>query len=140
LNLRTNEVSFPFGLDDIENVVWKEDGRYVAYSAPNTIDVWDKTGRYIMEKKRKDDRYLSILMIKNISTDKMLLKKDIPRDVDDITWSPDFSAVALLTYTDKISKSWGDLIPAFVGHPYFIKTFYLEVYMISPVISSIIEK
>jgi hypothetical protein len=128
LDLKTNEISFPFGLDDIENTVWNKAGRYVAYSAPNTVIVWDKTGRYVLSKKNKDDRYPSILVIKDISTGKTLLRKDIGKYVADITWAPDSSAVALLTYTSRMSLSPGELLAAASGHPYFIKTFDVEVY------------
>jgi hypothetical protein len=131
LDLAAKEISFPFGIDRLQNPVWNKDGRYVAYSAPNTIDVWDKTGRYIETQKNKDDRYPSILVIQDISTGRTLLRKDIEQYVDDITWSPDSSAVALITYTDRKSKSLGDLIPAIAGHPYFIKTYSLKIYDLS---------
>ena len=132
LDLKTNQISFPFGTDRVENIVWHEEGRYVAYSAPNIVDVWDREGRVILSTKQNEqDSSLSILFIKDISTGKTLLRKGIAKYVDDITWSPDSSAVALLTFTDKISKSPGDLIPALAGHPYFIKTFYLEIYDLS---------
>lgn len=131
LNLNTNEISFPFGIADLENVVWNEDGRHVAYSAPNTVTLWDEKGRYVVAKKIKDDRYPSILLIKDISTGRTLLTKDIEKYVYDITWSPDSSAVALLTYTSRMSRSPGELLAAAAGHPYFIKTFYLEVYDLS---------
>jgi hypothetical protein len=131
LNLNTKEISFPFGIADLENVVWNEDGRYVAYSAPNTVTLWDEKGRYVVSKKIKDDRYPSILLIKDISTGRTLLTKDIEKYVYDITWSPDSSTVALLTYTSRMSLSPGELLAAAAGHPYFIKTFYLEVYDLS---------
>jgi hypothetical protein len=131
LDLKTNEISFPFGLDGIENTVWNKAGRYVAYSAPNTVTVWDKTGRYILTKKIKDHRYPSILVIKDISTGKTLLRKNLGQYVADIAWAPISSAVALLAYTSRMSLSPGELLAAAAGHPYFIKTFYVEVYDLS---------
>jgi hypothetical protein len=131
LDLKTNEISFPFGLDDIENAVWNEEGRDVAYLAPNRVVVWDKTGRYVESKKNRDDRYPSILVIKDISTGKTLLRKSLGKYVADITWAPDSSAVALLTYTERISLSPGELLAAAAGHPYPIRSFSLDVYDLS---------
>jgi hypothetical protein len=131
LDLNTQEVSFPFDLDDIENPVWNKDGRYVAYSAPNTVNVWDKKGRYVESKKNRDDRYPSILVIEDISTGKTLLRQNLEKYVADITWAPDSSAVALLTYTERISLSPGELLAAATGHPYPIRSFFLEVYDLS---------
>jgi len=114
IDLNSKEISFPFGLDELEHVVWNKEGSYIAYSAP--------------EKGFPSRR---ILVIKDISKGKTLLRKSVGKFVSDISWSPDSSSVALLTYIAKISKSPGELLAATAGHPYFIKTFYLEIYDLS---------
>jgi hypothetical protein len=111
VNLQTKEISFPFGLDELEHIVWNNNGQSVAYSTPR-------------------DQGVS-LVIHDISQDKTLLRKGMEKYISDITWSPDSSAVALLTYTERTSTSPGDILAGCVGHPYPIRTFYLEIYDLS---------
>jgi hypothetical protein len=77
------------------------------------------------------DTSQSFLVIKDIPNGQSLLRRKIGKYVSDITWSPDSSAVALLTFTDRISKWPDELLAAAAGHPYFINTFYLEIYDLS---------
>jgi hypothetical protein len=114
IDVNSKEISFPFGLDPLNQIVWNREGQHVAYATPKNRNLSQ-----------------AILVIKDIPTGKTLLRKDIGKYVSDITWSPDSSAVALLTFTDRISKWPGELLAAVAGHPYFIRTFYLEVYDLS---------
>ncbi len=113
IDLNTKEISFPFGLDHLKHVTWNREGQYVAYSIDET------------------DSSESVLVIKDISKQKTLLRKNLGNYVSDITWSPDSSSVALLTYTSRRSLSPRDLLAAAAGHHIFFKTFYLKVYDLS---------
>jgi hypothetical protein len=113
INLNTKEISFPFGLDYLKHVTWNKEAQYVAYS----ID--------------EADSLESVLLIKDISKQKTLLRQNLRNYVSDITWSPDSSSVALLTYTSRRSLSPRDLLAAAAGHHIFFKTFYLKVYDLS---------
>jgi hypothetical protein len=113
IDLNTKEISFPFGLDHLKHVTWNKEGQYVAYSIDET------------------DSSESVLVIKDISKQKTLLRKNLWNYVSDITWSPDSSSVALLTYTSRRSLSPRDLLAAAAGHHIFFKTFYLKVYDLS---------
>lgn len=108
LNLTTGEISFPFDRDQVGDIVWDTAGQSVAYST------------------RRDQG--NSLVIHDISENKTLLRKILDKYISDITWSPDSSAVALLTYTERMSTSPGDILAGCAGHPYSIRTFYLEVY------------
>jgi hypothetical protein len=114
IDLHSKEISFPFGLDRLGNIVWNREGQYVAYAT------------FIGENISQQ-----ILVIKDIPTGKTLLRKDIGKYVADITWSPDSSAVALLTFTERISNSPFESIANAMGHPSPIRTLYLEVYDLS---------
>jgi hypothetical protein len=114
IDVNSKEVSFPFGLDPLNQIVWNREGQYVAYSTP-----------------KDRDKSQAILVIKDVPGGKTLLRKDIGKYVSDITWSPDSSAVALLTFTERISKSPWNLLAAVAGHANFIRTFYLEIYDLS---------
>jgi hypothetical protein len=113
IDLNTKEISFPFGLDHLKHVTWNKEGKYVAYSI-------DKT-----------DSSESVLVIKDISKQKTLLWKNLGKYISDVTWSPESSYVALLTYTSRRSLSPRDLLAAVAGHHIFFNTFYLEVYDLS---------
>jgi hypothetical protein len=114
IDLNSKEISFPFGLDRLGNIAWNGNGHYVAYAAPKDRDISQST-----------------LVIKENPTGKTLLRKELGKFVPDIAWSPDSSAVALLTDTQKVSKSLWEFVPAAVGHPHFMSTFYLDVYDLS---------
>ncbi len=112
LNLTTKEISLnPFGLERFENPVWNGKGQYLAYSTPN-----------------KDDRSKSILVIRDIDSDRNLLRKSIGKYIADIAWSPDSKYVALLTYTGRIGLMAWDLLALLTGHPTYVSWFNLEVY------------
>jgi hypothetical protein len=111
INLTTKEISFPFGRNQLGDIVWNTGGQSVAYST------------------RRDQG--NSLLIHDISENKILLRKSIDKYISDITWSPDSSALALLTYTERTSTSPGDILACCAGHPYPIRTFYLEVYNLS---------
>jgi hypothetical protein len=113
IDLNTKEISFPFGLDHLSHVTWNKEGQYVAYSIDET------------------DSSESVLMIKDISKQKTLLRKNLGNYVSDIAWSPDSSSVALLTYTSRRSLSPWDLLAAAAGHHIFYNTFYLKVFDLS---------
>ena len=87
IDLNSKEITFPLGLDPLGKIAWNREGQYVAYATP-----------------KDRDKSQAILVIKDIPAGKTLLRKDIGKYVADITWSPDSSAVALLTFTDRISK------------------------------------
>jgi hypothetical protein len=114
IDLNTKEISFPFGLDELENVVWDKEGQWIAYSTPD-----------------KGDSSQSILVIKDIGNKKTLLRKNLGKYVADITWSPDSSMLTLLTYTGRIGLLPWELLALYAGHPFFNSTFYLEVYDLS---------
>jgi hypothetical protein len=114
IDLKSKEISFPFGLDKLENAVWNKEGRYIAYSTP-----------------KNNDSSQSILVIKDITINKTLLRKNIGKYVSDIAWSPDSSHVALLTYTGGIGLLPWEILFLAAGHPNFNSTFCLEIYGIS---------
>ncbi len=115
IDLNTKEIKLnPLALERLENPVWNEKGRYLAYSTPN-----------------HDDRSQSILVIRDIDSDRNLLKKSVGNYVADIAWSSDSNYVALLTYTGRYGLSPVDLIALIIGHPTFVSTFYVEVYDLS---------
>lgn len=109
IDLSTREVSFPFGLDGLMNLVWSNDGKYVAYSV-------------------LDENDQSILVIKDIVRDKTILRKNIGKYPYDITWSPDSSHIAVLTSTRRLGIWPWELLSAAAGHPYYYITFFTEVY------------
>jgi WD40 repeat protein len=113
IDLNTKEISFPFGLDELTLVTWNKEGQYVAYS------------------NDERDSSESVLVIKDISKQKTLLRKNLGNYISNMTWSPDSSSVALLTYTSRLSLSPWDLLAAACGHRIFFKTFYLKVYDLS---------
>jgi hypothetical protein len=113
IDLNTKEISFPFGLDHLKHVTWNKEGQCVAYS----IDDTSSSG--------------SVLVIRDISKQKTLLRKNLGNYVSDITWSPDSSSIALLTYTSRLSLSPWDLLASACGHHTFFNTFYLKVYDLS---------
>jgi hypothetical protein len=108
IDLTSKEISFPFGLDDLEHVVWNKEGQYVAYSL-----------------KRKWSR--STLLIRDIKG-RIVLKKDIDKNVSDIAWAPESTYVALLTWKGRTGLLPWELLFALSGHPTVYSTFYLEVY------------
>jgi hypothetical protein len=115
INVTTKEISLnPLGLDRFENPVWNGKGQYLAYSTPNN-----------------DDRSRSILVIRDIDSDRNLLKKSIGKYVSDIAWSPDSKYVALLTYTGRIGLLPWDLLVLLSGHPPYVSWFNLEIYDLS---------
>lgn len=114
IDLNSEEISFPFGLDKLEKVVWNREGRYIAYSTPDN-----------------NDSSQSILVIKDITINRTLLRKNIGKYVSDIAWSPDSSHVALLTYTGGIGLLPWEILFLAAGHPNFNSTFYLEIYDLS---------
>jgi hypothetical protein len=114
IDINSKEITFPFGLDELERVVWNKEGRYIAYSTP-----------------KKGDSSQSILVIKDITVNRTLLRKKIGKYVSDIAWSPDSSHVALLTYTGGIGLLPWEILFLAAGHPNFNSTFYLEIYDLS---------
>ena len=114
IDLNSKEILFPFGLDPIKTIVWNNEGQDLAYSTPD-----------------KGDESQSILVLKHIDQGNTLLRKNIGKYVSDITWSPDSSCVALLTYTARIGLLPWELLLLAAGHPSFNSTFYLEVYDLS---------
>jgi hypothetical protein len=114
IDLNSKEISFPFDLDRIKNIVWNNEGQYLAYSTPD-----------------KGDESQSILVLKRIDKGNTLLRKDIGKYVSDITWSSDSLYVALLTYTGRIGFLPWELLALWAGHPVFNSTFNLEIYDVS---------
>jgi hypothetical protein len=113
IDLNTREIFFPFGLDELKHVIWNKEGQYVAYSI-------DKTASSE-----------SVLVIKDISKRRTLLRKNLGKYISDISWSPESSYVALLTHTSRLSLSPRDLLAAVAGHHIFFNTFCIEVYDLS---------
>lgn len=108
IDLTSKEISFPFGLDGLENVVWNKEGQYVAYSL-------------------KDKGSQSTLVIRDING-RVVLKKDIDKNVSDIAWAPESTYVALLTCKGRTGLLPWELLFALSGHPNVYNTFYLEIY------------
>ena len=114
INLTTEQISFPFGIDGLRNVVWSKNGHAVAYS--------------LQDEK---DRAQSVLVIKDILHNKTVLRKKINKYPDDITWSPDSSYLAVLTRTARMGLWPWEILFAVAGHPVYYMTFYVEVYDLS---------
>jgi hypothetical protein len=109
LNLSMNEMSFPFGTDDVKTLMWNDDGTQVAYIS---ID-------------RKDR---AALVVRDIAGDRTILRMALEKYPYDVTWSPDSSYIAVLTSTRFLGVWPWELLAAAAGHPYFHITFYLQIY------------
>jgi hypothetical protein len=111
IDLTMKQISFPFGIDGIRNAVWSKNGQAVAYS--------------IQDEK---DSAQSVLVIKDIFQNKTVLRKNLNKYPDDITWSPDSSYLAVLTRTARMGLWPWEVLFAVAGHPVYYMTFYLEIY------------
>ena len=114
IDFNSKEISSPFGPDRLENPVWDDKGRYVAYSTPGNGDSSE-----------------SILVIRDIGNNRTLFRKSIGKYVSDIAWSPDSKYVALLSYTGRIGLLPWDLLVLLSGHPPYVSWFNLEIYDLS---------
>ena len=110
IDLNSKEISFPFGLDNLERVVWNKEGQYIAYSVRNSYRLFQRT-----------------LVVRDIKG-RVVLKKNIRKNVCDITWAPEANYVALLTAETRIGLSPSEILFALSGHPYTYRTYYLEIY------------
>jgi hypothetical protein len=109
INLSTNEITFPFGTLGGRCIEWSIEGRYVAYATESRI-------------KSKGE----CLVVKDVFENHNVFEECIDRYVTDITWSPDFNKLALLTSV--VRNNFWSTMSTMMGHPYHIYNFYVEVY------------
>lgn len=109
INLKTGELSYPFGGEELLMPDWSRKGNYIAYCA-------------------QDSKQKPALSVYGIGDKKTLFQIDLKKYPADIAWSPDQSRIAVLAST-RIMGLWPwELLAAAAGHPYFYHTFYLEIY------------
>lgn len=126
INLATNRITFPFGIDDLKNVDWNSNGNLVAYSLQG-YQAKEMLGGRPQAKIRNQDH--GSLVIQDIINEKNLLRKSLGiKYVECLSWSPDSSYIGLITFKSRLGKWPWELLSALAGHPVYYKNFSVEIY------------
>lgn len=126
INVATMRVTFPFGIDDIQNLDWSSNGQFVAYSFQGYKSKYMLGDRPEFEIRDRDHVTLVIIDIIN---EKSLLKKNLGKKyITDLSWSPDASYIGVITFKPRLGIWPWEVLLAIAGHPVYHNTFCVEIY------------
>jgi hypothetical protein len=126
INLATNRVTFPFGIDDIQQIDWSSNGQLVTYSFQGYKSKYMLGNRPEVEDRDRDHATLVIL---DIITEKTLLRKNLGvKYIADLAWSPDASHIGVISVKHRLGVWPWELLMAIAGHPVYHNTFWVEIY------------